>query len=70
MEDATQVRSTTSTKDWAVDTGASDHVTGDRPAFISYKAYKPGERRIKTASKECIDVAESGSARLDCLEER
>ena len=44
------------------------YITGDRSAFLSYKAYKPGQRQVKTASQGCIDVAGLGTARLGCLD--
>ena len=34
---------TSNTREWMMDTSASDHTTGDRSAFLSYRAYKPGE---------------------------
>jgi hypothetical protein len=48
---ANAVASTSDTRRyWVLDTGASDHISGDRSAFHFYRAYRPGKRLIKTAS--------------------
>ena len=49
---------------WIVDSGATNHVTGDRSAFLNYRALKKGEHTILVADSREIDVIGVGDIAL------
>jgi hypothetical protein len=49
---------------WVVDGECSNHVTGDRRAFISYTSYLPGEHQIWVADNKLLDAAGRGDIEI------
>lgn len=49
---------------WTLDSGCTQHVSGNRSLFVSYKALHPGERRARLANNEAFDVAGLGDIEM------
>jgi transposase InsO family protein len=47
--------------DWIIDTGASNHITGNRSLFSAYRAYAPGEHLVRTANNHVVSAAGVGT---------
>ena len=49
---------------WTLDSGCTQHVSGNRSLFVSYNALRPGERRARLANNEAFDVAGLGDIEM------
>lgn len=52
---------------WFLDSGASQHMTGDRSLFKTLEPLKDGEREIKFGNKGVLKAAGVGTVELRCL---
>jgi hypothetical protein len=46
---------------WILDTGATNHVTGNRHLFETFHSMAKGEHQVKTANNSFVDAEGSGT---------
>lgn len=49
---------------WFVDSGCSNHVTGNRDYFASYTKFQPGEGQVRSANNNLVNAEGCGDRRL------
>ena len=49
---------------WFVDSGCSNHVTGNRDHFVTYTKYQPGERQVRLANNDLVNAEGCGDMRM------
>ena len=49
---------------WFVDSGCSNHVTGNKDHFVSYTKFQPGERQVRLANNDLVDAEGMGDIRM------
>ena len=49
---------------WFVDSGCSNHVTGNRDYFVSYTKFEPGERQVRLANNDLVNAEGCGDIRM------
>lgn len=54
------------TGQWVLDSGASQHLSGDKGLFQTLKMLEPGSRAIEFDNKESLEVAGVGTVELRC----
>ncbi|GAQ88504.1 hypothetical protein KFL_004340110 [Klebsormidium nitens] len=52
---------------WVLDSGATQHMSGDKGKFTTLKMLETGSRRIRIANGTYVDVAGEGTVELRCL---
>ena len=52
--------------EWVLDSGASQHMSGDKGSFQTLEMLEPGTRAIKFGNKGSLEVAGVGTVELPC----
>ena len=49
---------------WIIDSGCSNHVTGNRDFFVSYTKFEPGERQVRLANNDLVNAEGCGDIHM------